>query len=71
MINSISLIFLLGDIYIRLDDKVHRKDLGIHMGTNCALLIAELFLFCNESRFMANLHKNLYKSDLINTFNNT
>ena len=27
------------------------------MGTNCAPLIADLFLFCYERDFMSNLHK--------------
>ena len=29
------------------------------MGTNCAPLIAELFLFCCERDFMSNLHKSI------------
>ena len=40
------------------------------MGTNCAPLKADLFLFCYERDFMSNLHKsNQY--DLIDMFNDT
>ena len=41
------------------------------MGTNCAPLIAELFLYCYKSQFMAKLYKDPTKSGLIEKFNNT
>ena len=40
------------------------------MGTNCAPLIADLFLFCYERDFMSNLHKSKHY-DLIGMFNDT
>ena len=43
---------------------------GIHVGTNCAPLIADLFLFCYERDFMPNLHKSK-QYDLIDMFNDT
>ena len=35
--------------------KLYRQIVGIPMGTNCAPLIADLFLFCYERAFMASL----------------
>lgn len=39
--------------YIRLGTKLYRQNIGIPMGTYCAPLIADLFLFCDERNFMA------------------
>ena len=69
MIDSLN--FLLDNIYIRFGEKIYRQVVGIPMGTNCAPLIADLFLYCYESQFMAKLHKDSTKSDLIDKFNNT
>ena len=41
------------------------------MGTNCAPLIADLFLYCYESDFMLKLSKYNNNDDLIEAFNNT
>lgn len=41
------------------------------MGTNCAPLIADLFLYCYESQFMAKLQKDPNRQHLIETFNYT
>ena len=38
--------YLLDNIFIRFGSKVYRQIVGIPMGTNCAPLIADLFLFC-------------------------
>ena len=43
-----ALSFLLENIYIRFGSKLYRQIVGIPMGTNCALLVADLFLFCYE-----------------------
>ena len=40
------------------------------MGTNCAPLIADLFLYCYERDFMSNLQKSK-RFDLIDKFNDT
>ena len=40
------------------------------MGTNCAPLIVDFFLFCHESHFMSNIHKST-QYDLIYMFNDT
>ena len=46
------------------------KIVGIAMGTNCALLIADIFLYCYERDFMSDLHKSK-RHDLIDMFNDT
>ena len=40
------------------------------MGTNCASLIAELFLFCYERDFMMS-HSDDTQADVIEAFNST
>ena len=50
-----ALIYLLDNIYIRFGTKLCRQIVGIPMGTNCAPLIADLFLFCYERDFMTSL----------------
>ena len=50
-----ALSFLLDNIYIRFGTKLYRQIVGIPMGTNCAPLVATLFLFCYEKDFMKDL----------------
>ena len=50
-----ALIYLLDNIYIRFGTKLYRQIVGIPMGTNCAPLVADLFLFCYERDFMMSL----------------
>ena len=50
-----ALTFLLDNIYIRFGSKLYRQIVGIPMGTNCAPLVADLFLFCYERDFMLSL----------------
>ena len=40
-----ALSFFLDNIYIRFGTKLYRQIVGIPMGTNCAPLVADLFLF--------------------------
>ena len=47
-----ALTFLLDNIFIRFGTKLYRQVVGIPMGTNCAPLVADLFLFCYERDFM-------------------
>ena len=63
--------FLLDNIYVRFGDKVYRQVVGIPMGTNCAPLIADLFLYCYESQFMTKLSKDPSLLHLVDTFKNT
>ena len=55
-----ALSFLLDNIYI----------VGVPMGTNCAPLVADLFLFCYERDFMKNLYSD-NQADVIKAFNVT
>ena len=43
---------------------------GIPMGTNCAPLVADLFLFCYERDFMLSLSDN-NQTDINEAFNST
>ena len=58
------------NIYIRFGTKLYRQIVGIPMGTNCAPLVADLFLFCYERDFMKNLSSN-NQADVIEAFNLT
>ena len=46
-----AVIYLLDNIYIRFGTKLYRQIVGIPMSTNCAPLVADLFLFCPRKRF--------------------
>ena len=61
--------FLMENIYVQFEGMVYQQIVGIHMGTNCAPLIVDLFLFCYERDFMSNLHKS--KRYIIDMFNDT
>ena len=63
--------FLLDNIFVRFGDSVYRQVIGIPMGTNCAPLIADLFLYCYELQFMTKISKDPSKQHLIQKFNNT
>ena len=65
-----ALTFLLDNIYIRFGSKLYRQGVGIPMGTNCAPLVADLFLFCYERDFMLSLSED-NQSDVIKAFNST
>ena len=64
------LLFLFDDIYIRSGTKLYRHIVGIPMGTNCALLVADLFLFCYERDFMKDLSGD-NQADVIKAFNSS
>ena len=50
--------------------KLYRQIVGISMGTNCAPLDADLFLFCYVRDFMLTLSDN-NQTDIIEAFNST
>lgn len=62
--------FLLDNIFVRYGDTVYRQVIGIPMGTNCAPLVADLFLYCYEREFMLRLEPDS-QADIIAAFNNT
>ena len=65
-----ALTFLLGNIFIRFGTKLFRQIVGIPMGTNCAPLVADLFLFCYERDFMMSLSVE-NQSEIIEAFSST
>ena len=65
-----ALTFLLDNIFIRFGTKLYRQVVGIPMGTNCAPLVADLFLFSYERDFMMSLSDDK-QADVIDAFNTT
>ena len=65
-----ALIYLLDNIYIRFGTKLYRQIVGIPMGTNCAPLVADLFLFCYERDFMTSV-SDVKQAEIIEAFKST
>ena len=65
-----ALTFWLDNIFIRFGNKLYRQVFGIPMGTNCAPLVADLFLFCYERDFMMALSGD-NQADVTDAFNTT
>ena len=65
-----ALIYLLDNIYIRFGAKLYRQIVGIPMGTNCAPVVAVLFLFCYERYFMTSL-SDVKQAEIIEAFKST
>ena len=65
-----ALVYLLYNIFIRFGTKLYRQIICISMGTNCAPLVADLFLFCYERDFMKSLSPE-NEADIIEAFNST
>ena len=49
--------FLMDNIYVRFGVQLFRQMIGIPMGTNCAPLLADLFLYSYENKFSDKLIK--------------
>ena len=60
--------FLINNIYVKFGSKLHKQCIGIPMGTNCAPLLADLYLFTYEYDYMQSLikGKNLQKAKSFN-----
>ena len=65
-----ALIYLLDNIYIRFGTKLYRQIVGIPMGTNCAPLVADLFLFCYGRDFITSL-SDVKQAEIIEAFKST
>ena len=65
-----ALSYLLDNIYILFGTKLYRPIVGIPMGTNCATLIADLFLYCYERDFLDSLNLD-NQAAVIEAFNST
>ena len=46
---------MLDNIFIQFSTKLYRQVVGILIGTNCAPLVADVFLFCYKRNFMMSL----------------
>ena len=62
--------FLLDHTFIRFGTKLYKQVVGIPMGSNCAPMVADLFLFCYERDFMMSLSDDK-QADIIGAFNTT
>ena len=62
--------FLLDNSLIRFGIELYRQVVGIPMGTNCAPLVADLFLLCYERDFLMSLSDDK-QVDVIDAFNTT
>ena len=67
---SEALIYLLDNIYIRFGTKLYRQIVGIAIGTYCAPVVADLFLFCYERDFMTSL-SDVKQAEIIEAFKST
>ena len=47
--------FLIDNIFVTFRGRVFQQTVGIPMGTNCAPLLADLFLYCYEADFIQEL----------------
>ena len=65
-----ALVYLLDNIFTRFGTKLFRQTIGIPMGTNCAPLVADLFLFYYERDFMKSLSRK-NQADIIEALNST
>ena len=65
-----ALIYIFDNICIRFGSKLYRQIVGIPMGTNCAPLVADLFLFCYERDFITSL-SSVKQAEIIEAFNST
>ena len=65
-----ALMYLLNNINIRFGSKLYRQIVGIPMGTNCAPLVADLFLFCYERDFLTSL-SDVKQAEIIEAFKST
>ena len=58
--------FLIDNIFVKFGGCLFRQVIGIPMGTNCAPLLADLFLYSYESEFLDNMirggHRKLARS---------
>ena len=64
------LTFLFDNIFIRFGTKLYRQVVGIYIGTNCAPLVADLFMFCYGRDFIMSLSGDK-QADIIDAFNTT
>ena len=62
--------YLLEYIFTRFGSELYRQIVGVPMGTYCACLVTDLFLYCYERVFMLSFSDN-YQADVIEFLNST
>ena len=62
--------YFFDNILVRFGSKLYTQFVGMPIGTNYAIRVAKLFLFCYERDFMLSLSDN-NKTDIIEAFNST
>ena len=67
---SMDLYLQRNSLYISFGNKLYRPIVGISMGTKCAPLVVDLFLFCFERDFLTPLSDD-NQTDIIEAFNST
>ena len=60
--------FLIDNIFVQFGGRLFRQVIGIPMGTNCASLLADLFLYSYEDEFLDNMIKGVHRR-LARSFN--
>ena len=60
--------FLFDNIFVQFGECLFHQVIGIPMGTNCALLLADLFLYSYENEFLDNMIKSGHRR-LARSFN--
>jgi len=63
--------FLIDNISIEFGDRIFQQTVGIPMVTNCAPLLADLFLYSYEAEFVQELKRSKGEKKLTQSFNNT
>ena len=54
--------FLIDNIYVEFGGHVYHQTVGIQMGTNCAPLVADVFLYSYEADYVQHLQKSKFES---------
>ena len=65
-----ALIYLFDNTYIRFGTNLYRQIVANLMGSNCASLVADMFLFCYERDFMTSL-SGVKQAEIIEAFKST
>ena len=60
--------FLIDNIFVQFGGRLFRQVIGIPMGTNCASLLADLFLYSYENKFLDNMIRSCHRR-LARSFN--
>ena len=55
--------FLIDNIFVQFGGRLFRQAIGIPMGTNCASLLADLFLYTYENEFLDNINRSGHRSE--------